>query len=68
MRGVDIVMPKNLKRASYYLKQKREERCRLRAGTEGLISHLKHDHLVMRNYPSGAVGDMIKKLLAATAI
>ena len=42
--GVDIVMPKMLKRESYYLKKKREERCRSRAGIEGLISHLKHDH------------------------
>jgi len=37
IRGVDIVMPKNLNRESYYLKKKREERCRSRAGIEGLI-------------------------------
>ena len=42
--GVDIVMPKMLKGESYYLKKKREERCRSRAGIEGLISHLKYDH------------------------
>jgi IS5 family transposase len=65
--GVDIVMPKNLKRECYYLKKKREERCRSRAGIEGLISHLKHDHRMLRNYLSGTAGDQINTLLAAAA-
>jgi IS5 family transposase len=65
--GIDIVMPKILKRESYYLKKKREERCRSRAGIEGLISHLKHDHRMLRNYLSGTAGDQINTLLAATA-
>jgi len=65
--GIDIVMPKLLKRESYYLKKKREERCRSRAGIEGLISHLKHDHRMLRNYLSGTAGDQINTLLAATA-
>jgi len=65
--GVDIVMPKNLKGESYYLKKKREERCRSRAGIEGLISHLKHDHRMIRNYLSGSAGDKINTLLAAAA-
>jgi len=64
---VDIVMPKNLKRESYYLKKMREERCRSRAGIEGLISHLKHDHRMLRNYLSGSAGDQINTLLAAAA-
>ena len=65
--AVDIVMPKALKRESYYLKKKREERCRSRAGIEGLISHLKHDHRMLRNYLSGTAGDQINTLLAAAA-
>lgn len=65
--GIDIVMPKNLKRESYYLKKKREERCRSRAGIEGLISHLKHDLRLLRNYLSGTAGDQINTLLAAAA-
>jgi IS5 family transposase len=65
--GVDIVMPKMLKRESYYLKKKREERCRSRAGIEGLISHVKHDHRMIRNYLSGTGGDQINTLLAAAA-
>ncbi|MCJ7448519.1 MAG: transposase [Bacteroidales bacterium] len=65
--SIDIVMPKMLKRESYYLKKKREERCRSRAGIEGLISHLKHDHRMLRNYLSGTLGDQINTLLAAAA-
>lgn len=64
---VDIVMPKNLKRESYYLKKMREARCRSRAGIEGLISHLKQDHRMLRNYLSGSAGDQINTLLAAAA-
>jgi transposase, IS5 family len=64
--GVDIVMPKNLKKESYYLKKKREERCRSRAGIEGLISHLKYDHRMMRNYLSGTARDKINTILSAT--
>jgi transposase, IS5 family len=60
-------MPKGLKRESYYLKKMREERYRSRAGIEGLISHLKHDHRMIRNYLSGTAGDWINTLLAATA-
>jgi len=65
--SVDIVMPKVLKKESYYLKKKREERCRSRAGIEGLISHLKHDHRMIRNYLSGTAGDQTNTLLAAAA-
>ncbi len=64
---VDIVMPKVLKKESYYLKKKREERCRSRAGIEGLISHLKNDHRMLRNYLSGTAGDQINTLLVAAA-
>ena len=66
IQDVDIVMPKNLKRESYYMKKQREARCRSRAGIEGLISHLKHDHRMLRNYLSGSAGDQINTLLAAT--
>lgn len=63
----DVVMPKNLKRESRYLKKKREERCRSRAGVEGLISHLKHDFRMLVNYLKGTKGDKINTLLAAAA-
>ena len=65
--SVDIVMPMVLKKESYYLKKKREERCRSRAGIEGLISHLKHDHRMLKNYLKGTAGDQTNTLLAAAA-
>ena len=36
-------------------------------GIEGLISHLKYDHRMIRNYLSGTDGDKTNTLLAATA-
>jgi len=65
--SIDIVMPKTLKKESYYLKKQREARCRSRAGIEGLISHLKYDHRMRRNYLKGVSGDKINTLLAAAA-
>ena len=49
----EIVMPNATKKESYYMKKQREARCRFRAGLEGLISHLKHDHRLLRNYLKG---------------
>ena len=49
------------------MKKKREERCRSRAGIEGLISHLKHDNRMLRNYLKGTAGDKTNTLLAAVA-
>lgn len=63
----EIVMPNAKKKESYYLKKQREARCRSRAGIEGLISHLKHDHRLLRNYLKGTAGDAINTLLAASA-
>ena len=65
--SIEIVMPKTLKRESYYLKKQREARCRSRAGIEGLISHLKYDHRMRRNYLKGVSGDKINTVLAAAA-
>ena len=63
----EIVMPNATKKESYYMKKQREARCRSRAGIEGLISHLKHDHRLLRNYLKGTAGDQINTLLAAAA-
>src|SRR4030042_2172284 len=65
--SIDIVMPKMLKKESYYLKKQREARCRSRAGKEALISHLKYDHRMRRNYLKGVSGDKINTMLAAAA-
>jgi IS5 family transposase len=63
----EVVMPKRLKRESYYKRRMREARCRSRAGVEGLISHVKYDHRMLRNYLKGVNGDKINTLLAASA-
>ncbi len=65
--SIEIVMPKTLKKESYYLKKQREARCRSRAGIEALISHLKYDHRMRRNYLKGVSGDKINTILAAAA-
>ena len=65
--STEVVMPNTRKRESYYLKKQREARCRSRAGIEGLISHLKLDHRMIRNYLKGTAGDQINTLLAAAA-
>ena len=63
----EVVMPNATRKESYYMKKQREARCRSRAGIEGLISHLKHDHRMLRNYLKGTAGDQINTLLAASA-
>jgi IS5 family transposase len=63
----EVVMPNTRKKESYYLKKQREARCRSRAGIEGLISHLKLDNRMLRNYLKGTAGDQINTLLAASA-
>ena len=65
--GTDIVFPNSKKKESYYLKKQRQARCRSIAGIEGLISHLKLDHRMLRNYLKGTTGDQINTLLAASA-
>jgi|GEM_PF-6681887 len=65
--GNDIVFPNSKKKESYYLKKQRQARCRSRAGNEGLISHLKPDHRMLRNYLQGTEEDQINTLMATTA-
>lgn len=65
--AIEVVMPNPRKKESYYQRKQRELRCQSRAGIEGLISHLKHDHRMLRNYLKGAAGDQINTLLAAAA-
>jgi transposase, IS5 family len=64
---IEVVFPNTKKKESYYKKKQRKERCRSRAGIEGLISHLKHDNRMLRNYLKGTAGDAINTLLAASA-
>jgi transposase, IS5 family len=44
-----------------------QKQFRKRAGIEGIISHLKNDHRLGRNYLKGFIGDKINVLMAAAA-
>jgi transposase, IS5 family len=44
-----------------------EERLRSKPGIEGLISHLKNDHSMLKNYLKGTAGDLTNALLVTAA-
>jgi len=68
INGTKIIIPKPLPAsASNYQKRKTRERFRRRAGIEPVISHLKHDHRMIRNFLKGDVGDQINTILAGAA-
>jgi len=50
-----------------YSKQRWRKWFRRRASVEAVISHLKTDHRVDRNYLSGTIGDSVNLMLAASA-
>lgn len=49
------------------IKEHVQKQFRKRAGIEGIISHLKKDHRLNRNYLKGFLGDEINLLMAAAA-
>jgi len=66
--NTEIVRPgKGKKSDSHYQKQKKRKDFRRRAAIEPIISHLKTDFLLSRNYLKGAVGDSINLILSAAA-
>ncbi len=68
IQGTEICIPSPpTKQATAYQKRRARERFRRRAGIEPVISHLKHDHRMIRNFLRGALGDAINALLAACA-
>jgi IS5 family transposase len=61
-----IISPKKLPASTNsYQIQKARKRFRARAGIEPVISHIKHDHRMIRNYLSGELGDTMNTVLAA---
>ena len=54
-------------KATAYQRRMARERFRRRAGIEGVISHLKHDFRMLRNYLKGTLGDSMNVLLACAA-
>lgn len=66
IKGTQIIIPSPPStNVTPYQKQKIRKRFRARAGIEPVISHLKFDHRMWRNFLSGSVGDSINVLLAA---
>ena len=64
----EVVIPKRaLKHVNSYQKRKARQRFRTRAGIEAIISHLKFDCRLVRNYLKGSVGDRINLMMAAAA-
>lgn len=64
----EIIIPKPMKkRTSEYEKKKTRERFRRRASIEPIISHLKTDYRLERNYLKGIIGDSINLMLSAAA-
>ena len=67
INGTAIISPSVPKKeTTQYQKQKARKRFRARAGIEPVISHIKHDHRMLRNYLKGAIGDQLNTILAGT--
>jgi transposase, IS5 family len=67
INGTEIIPPSVPKKGTtQYEKQKARKRFRSRAGIEPVISHVKHDHRMLRNYLKGVIGDQLNTILAGT--
>jgi IS5 family transposase len=65
--AVQIPKPFSTKAISRYKHQKLKKSFRRRAGIEPVISHLKSDHRLSRNFYRGIFGDNINIMLSAAA-
>jgi IS5 family transposase len=66
--ATEILLPGRPKaKATAHQRRIARHRFRRRAGIEGVISHLKHDYRMLRNYLKGTLGDAINALLACAA-
>lgn len=65
--STQIIRPTNGKAATQYEKNKARKRFRRRAAIEPIISHLKHQYRMGRNYLKGSVGDQVNLMMAAAA-
>ena len=65
--NIIIPNPKKDSKLSPREKSLKRKLCRGRAAIEPLISHLKHDHRMMKNFLKGVKGDIINAIMAAAA-
>ncbi len=67
INGTEIISPSVPKNeTTQYQKQKARKQFRARAGIEPVISHIKYDHRMLRNYLKGVIGDQLNTILAGT--
>lgn len=62
-----IPNPKKDQKLSKYQKSKKRKQCKSRAAIEPIISHVKHDYRMKRNYLKGVIGDKLNAILAVAA-
>jgi IS5 family transposase len=65
INGTVIVSPKAPNQKQPYTNRTMRKKCRKRAAVEPVISHVKHDCRMARNYLKGAIGDNMNAFLAA---
>ena len=67
INGTTIISPSAPeKETTQYQKQKARKRFRARVGIEPVISHIKYDDRMLRNYLKRVIGDQIDTVLAGT--
>ena len=64
---VVIPGPEKDREKSLAYQENKSRQCKSRAAIEPIISHLKHDHRMFRNYLKGFTGDKINAILAGAA-
>jgi len=60
-----VILPGKKHHNSAYARYKHKNQCRSRSAIEAVISHLKTDHRLGRNFLKGSLGDNLNALLAA---
>ena len=60
----EVILPGACRSQSAYARRQHKLRCRGRSAIEAIISHLKSDHRLDRNYLKGMLGDSVNALLA----
>lgn len=60
----EVIMPGRKRHGSDYALRRHKKLCKRRSAIEAVISHLKNDHRLGKNYLKGSVGDKNNALLA----
>ncbi len=63
--STEVILPDAKCLKTEYEKRRHRQHCRKRSAIEAVISHMKHDHGMGRNYLKGTTGDTMNALLSA---